>query len=187
MTKVWRPGELKLQASVLTIGAFDGLHRGHQALIREAVRRALFHGVPSVVWTFDPPPRAFFQGAQILTPLPEKIRRLSAMQVQHVVVAPFDEDYAKLTAREFLAQLATVAPLEIWVGYNFRFGCDRTGCVRMLARYFDVHVMGPVCCERGEPISSSRIRCLLEKGQTAEARRILGWRDPPELRPRLVA
>lgn len=187
MTKVWRPGELRLQASVLSIGAFDGLHRGHQELIRQAVTRSFQLGVPSVVWTFDPPPRAFFQGARILTPLPEKIRRLSALQVQHVVVAPFDEDYARLSVRDFLCQLATVAPLEIWVGYNFRFGCNREGCVKTLARYFDVHVMGPVCCERGEPISSSRVRCLLDNGQVGEARRILGWRDLPELRPRLVA
>ncbi len=187
MTKVWRPGELRLQASVLSIGAFDGLHRGHQELIRRAVTRAYGLGVPSVVWTFDPPPRAFFEGARILTPLPEKIRRLSALQVQHVVVAPFDEDYARLSVRDFLCQLATVAPLEIWVGHDFRFGRGREGCVGTLARYFDVHVVEPVRCERGEPISSSRVRRLLEKGRVAEARRILGWRDPPELRPRLVA
>jgi len=185
--KVWRPGELVLQASVVTIGAFDGLHLGHQALIRRAVTRALGLGVPSVAYTFDPPPRAYFHGARILTPLPEKLRRLSALQLTHVVVVPFDAAYAQRTVRDFLCEIALLAPLEIWVGHDFRFGKGRAGRAETLARYYDVRVLEPVRCPRGEVISSSRIRCLIEKGYTHEARRILGWRELPELAPRLVA
>ncbi len=177
--RVRRPGELWLQASVVTVGAFDGVHLGHQALVRAAVRRARELGVPAVAWTFDPPPRALFGDARILTPLAEKLRRLSALGPDHLVVVPFDETYARRSARAFLRELAAVAPLEVWVGPDFRFGRGRTGDVATLARCWPVRQMEPVCCPRGERISSSRIRRLLEAGRETEARRLLGWRPSP--------
>jgi len=176
--RIWRPGGLWLQASVVTLGAFDGVHRGHQALVGAAVRRARELGVPAVAWTFDPPPRAHFGGARILTPLGEKLARLSALGLDHLVVVPFDAAYARRDARAFLRELATVAPLEVWVGPDFRFGRGRAGSVATLARCWPVRQMEPIRCPRGERISSSRIRRLLEAGREAEARELLGWPAP---------
>lgn len=69
---------LRVPSSVSSIGVFDGVHRGHQALIRQARDRAVRLGVPMVIHTFDPPPRNYFEGAPALTPLPEKLRWLDA-------------------------------------------------------------------------------------------------------------
>jgi cytidyltransferase-like protein len=78
MMRVHREGTLSLPGSVVTVGAFDGVHRGHRALIRRAVKHAGRAGVPSVAYTFEPPPKAFFQDAPILTPLPEKVQPVHA-------------------------------------------------------------------------------------------------------------
>src|SRR5258708_5486599 len=77
------PGGLRLGASVVTIGAFDGVHRGHQALICAAIAKADSLGTPSVAVTFDPPPKAHFAGAAILTAIDEKLRRLAMLGVDH--------------------------------------------------------------------------------------------------------
>lgn len=123
-----RPAKtLKLPASVVTIGAFDGVHRGHQALIRRAKDRAVLLGVPAVVYTFDPPPRAFFQAALILMPPAEKLRRLEGLGVNHVVLASFDTEYATRGPQAFLDELEALSPREVWVGCDFRFGGRREG------------------------------------------------------------
>lgn len=129
-------GTLQLPGSVVTIGAFDGVHRGHQALIRHAVERTDRLGVPSVAYTFDPPPKAFLHGAPILTPLPEKVRRLEALGLDHAVVALFDEDYAARSAEHFLEEVAALNPVEVWVGPSFRFGSGKVEIRRRLERAF---------------------------------------------------
>lgn len=103
---------LTLPASVIAIGAFDGVHRGHQKLIGEMVKRSKDLGVPSVVYTFDPPPRAYFEGARILTPIQEKLRRLFELQVDHVVVANFGAAYIARSAADFIRELANLHPVE---------------------------------------------------------------------------
>ena len=87
-----------LGASVVTIGAFDGVHAGHQQLITGTVRRAQELGVASVVCTFDPPPKVFFGRAAQLCPLEVKLARLTSLGSDHLVVLPFDE-----TLRDFIA------------------------------------------------------------------------------------
>lgn len=166
---------LRLWDSVMTIGAFDGVHRGHQALIRRAVDRAARLGVPSVAYTFDPPPKAVFGDAPVLTARPEKTRRLEALGLDHAVVATFDAAYAARSAEDFLEELADLNPFKVWVGPDFRFGRGQAGDVKMLARRFAVRSLEPVQCLKGRVISSSRVRDLLRRGALGEAQSLLGW------------
>lgn len=175
MMKCHPINRLKLSASVVTVGAFDGVHLGHQALIRLLVERAKFLNVPSVVYTFNPPPRCYFQQVPLLTTLEEKLERLARLKVEHVVVARFDKVYMSRSAEEFMDELQALNPVEIWVGHDFRFGHRRQGGIEDLSRVFQVHQMNPVCCTHGEVISSSRIRSLISTGRHEEAEALLGF------------
>lgn len=165
---------MKLSGSVIAIGAFDGVHQGHQSVIREAVERSEILGVPSLVYTFDPPPRFYFQGVRILTPVEEKLNLMGQLGVDHVVVAPFDEFYVSRPPIDFIKDLMNFNPLEIIVGNNFRFGKDRVGDIHLLANYFNVRVIEPVCCTGGKVISSTRIRELISQGNIQESMALLG-------------
>lgn len=127
------------------------------------------------VYTFDPPPRTYFTGARVLTPLPEKLRRLDTLGVDDVVVARFDANYATRGARTFLEEIATLNPLEIWEGQDFRFGGDREGDLNTLRAHFVVRTVQPLRCDAGEIISSSRVRILLMRDEQEKARGLLGW------------
>ncbi|WP_134704248.1 FAD synthetase family protein [Ammoniphilus sp. YIM 78166] len=175
--KTHTDGVLRLPASVIAIGVFDGVHQGHQAVIQQAVDRSRELQVPSVVYTFDPPPRAFFQGARILTPLPVKLERLAALQVDHAIVAPFDESYARCGAGPFIERLAKLNPLEVRVGEDFRFGRNREGDINLLNQHFQVKITHPVCCAEGQRISSTRIRQLIAQGEIERSFSLLGWSE----------
>ena len=168
-------GTLNLTGSVIAIGAFDGVHKGHQEVIRRTVDRSRVLGVPSVVYTFDPPPRHFFQGAQILTTVQEKVERIAQLGIDHVVIARFDQAFTRRTAAAFIADLAKLGPLEVSVGNDFQFGRNRAGDVGLLARHFPVHITEPVHCSDGQTISSTRIRLLLSQGETQKSVSLLGW------------
>ncbi|GGE98564.1 hypothetical protein GCM10007285_27660 [Stappia taiwanensis] len=173
--KVHPHAALALSSSLVTVGTFDGVHRGHQALLSNLVTRARRRGVPSLVYTFDPPPKTVFAKVLQLTPLEEKLRRLSHFGVDHIVVARFDADYAARPAEAFIAELGRLNPRELWLGRDFRFGQGRKGDVALLSRYFDVRVLKDVGCTTGERISSSRLRALFGEGRREEARRLHGW------------
>ncbi len=171
--KVVAPDAMRLDASVVAIGAFDGVHRGHQEVLRRSRLRAWSLDVPLVVYTFDPPPRVYFQGVRQLTSLEEKLRRISAFLPDVVVVARFDRAYASRSAKVFIRELFGLGAREVFVGEDFRFGRGRRGDVELLGRYFWVHVVEAV--GEGERISSSRIRELLAVGREEEAVELLGW------------
>lgn len=168
-------GDLALTGSVVSIGSFDGVHRGHQALLKELSRSAGGRGLASVVYTFDPPPKAVFGGAMQLTDGPEKVRRISHFAIDNIVLARFDRDYAARPAEEFMRELARLNPREIWVGEDFRFGAGRTGDVALLQSVFNVRIMDEFACEGGERISSSRLREYFAAGRLEEARALHGW------------
>lgn len=165
---------LCLPGSVVTLGAFDGVHRGHQALIRKVLGRAADLGLPSVAYTFDPPPRAYFEDARVLTPLAQKLRKLEGLGLDHAVVAVFDETYAARSARDFLEELAGLNPAEVWVGPDFRFGHAGEGDVNALRARFTIQVFEPLRCREGTVISSNRVRALLAQGASDKARDLLG-------------
>lgn len=179
--QVMRDDQIALPASIVTIGAFDGVHRGHQALISRAVAEARSLGLPAVVWTFDPPPKVVFGGAQQLTPVSEKLARLACLGPDYVVLAHFSRSYASRSAEDFLTDLSRIAPRRIHVGSDFRFGAKQAGDVHLLARHFDVVLAPPVLCEGGVTISSSRMRDLRQRGRSGEAADLQGRIAPSGL------
>ena len=170
----FRNNQLKLDESVVTIGAFDGIHRGHQALIKKARTQANQYGVPLVVYTFDPPPKVYFQNQSMLTSLSEKKRFLKALGVSYTVFASFDEAYAARGVKDFVDELSCVNPKEIWVGPGFKFGKEKSGSIDDLNHAFNAYQYPVVTCPKGEVISSTRIRKLFEHKEAKQAYDLLG-------------
>jgi riboflavin kinase/FMN adenylyltransferase len=184
----------RLPRVVLTLGNFDGVHLGHQAIVREVVARARAVSGTPVALTFAPHPVAVLapeRAPAILQPLRDRLRVLGDMGVAVTVVQRFTRAFAALTpdafVRDFL--LPHLALAHVVVGYNVTFGRDRAGSGETLralgeALGFGVDVVGPVTVA-GEKVSSSRIRRLLLAGAVAEAATLLG--RPFVLRGRVVA
>jgi riboflavin kinase/FMN adenylyltransferase len=163
----------------LTIGNFDGVHRGHRALIERVIAKARDISVPSCVLTFEPHPREFFAGARAparLTRLRDKLELLEAAGVERTHVARFDGRFAALTAERFIDEVLVGALGVRWlmVGRDFRFGAKRAGDFSTLqGRGFEVEAMPDVQFE-GSRVSSSAIRAALAAGDFALAQRLLG-------------
>lgn len=174
--EVHEEGCLRLPASVLTIGALDGVHKGHQALIRNAKKRAIELGIPLVVYTFDPPPRVYFKNVTLLSPLPEKLEKLKFLGADHVIVAPFNANYMTKEVNSFITEIASLNPIEILEGPDFHFGKNREGDLSTLRQYFSVKILESQRCHVGEIISSSRIRMLLKEDKKVQAEQLLGWK-----------
>jgi riboflavin kinase/FMN adenylyltransferase len=173
----WPRGPLSI-----AIGVFDGVHIGHQALIRQTAEGAKQQGGRALAATFDPLPiQALAPGAppSALTDVEERARLLHDAGASDVVVFHFTRDFAALSADEFIRRLADAGEVrQIFVGEDFQFGHDRGGNVRALAaagpRYgFAVVVARPVT-EGGEVVSSTRIRNALLAGDVEGAARLLG-------------
>ncbi len=171
-----------LPTAVATIGVFDGVHRGHRALLEVVIERARSLGVPSVAITFHPHPVAVLAppGRRHLLSGPRlKLRWIGELGCHAVWVLPFSRDMAALAPAEFLDGLLHEVELaELWIGYDFRFGRGREGDVDFLrragkARGFGVQQFGPVH-ESGRVLSSSWVREALARGDVDEARGILG-------------
>ena len=169
--------------SAVCIGAFDGLHLGHQALVRRTVERARELGVPAVALTFEPLPREFFAGGnpppRLLLPR-GKAERLLAMGVDQVGLLRFDRRLSSLTAEEFAQTVLQrrLSACEVWVGPDFRFGKARMGDIELLRRVgatlgFQAEEIAPVEVD-GVRVSSTRIRAALQSGDFAAASRLLG-------------
>lgn len=169
MVKVHRSEELCLDGAVIAIGAFDGIHKGHQKVIKRTVEKSRLLNVPSVIYTFDIPPRAYFKGAKILSDEKEKMEKLRRLGVDHAVIATFNKEYLNKTAESFIENLASMKPLQVIVGEDFRFGHRRAGDIHLLKQYFNVVTINPVCCVNGERISSTRIRELIREGNIDKA------------------
>jgi riboflavin kinase/FMN adenylyltransferase len=167
---------------VLTIGNFDGVHRGHQQLLGLVRDRARELGVLSTVLTFDPHTRAVVrpdQPLQLLTQLPEKLAQMEAVGLDQAVVVHFTREVAGKDARTFLTELMRSFPIvELWVGEGFALGHHRTGNIEVLEELgrelgFRLHVFPPV--REGETvISSTAIREALTAGDVRRATEMLG-------------
>ena len=167
---------------VVTIGNFDGVHRGHQFLLGEVRDRARFHGARSSVVTFDPLPERILQpdrAPRQLTTTEDRIHIIGALGIDTIVVLQFDEALARLPAEPFAENLIRgLRPVEIVVGADFRFGHRRGGTPELLAELgkrfdYDLRVFERVGDQAGD-FSSSRIRALLEAGDVTTAAELLG-------------
>ncbi len=179
----WRSVPPEWKGGVVALGNFDGVHRGHQALLARAREQAASLGAPVVAFTFEPHPRGFFvpdTGPFRLTLLPAKTRLLAGHGVQAVLAQRFDESFAALPAASFIEDVLRkgLGARHVVCGYDFTFGARRSGNVEMLraegkAHGFGVTVLDPVTHE-GEIYSSTRIREALRHGWARDAAGLLG-------------
>ena len=171
------------RGGVLTIGTFDGVHLGHQAILREVGRVAVGLGAPATVVTFEPHPRRFLfpdEPLQILTPLPEKIALLRALGMDSVHVQPFDEAFSKLSAGDYIRDflVGQFAPAAIVIGHDHQFGRGRDGNVETLRQHaasygYAVHRLDAALIDEAA-ISSTKTRNALLSGNVALAKALLG-------------
>lgn len=169
--------------SVVTIGNFDGLHRGHQAVIAELIARARALHAHSVAITFDPHPVRVLRPEiplRLITPLDRKLNLLAETGIEAVLILPFTRGLSRLTAREFAHKVLSDAlgTIEVHEGENFRFGADARANVSELAALgeklaFKVSLHPPTMC-RETIVSSSAVRAAITSGDMRAARRLLG-------------
>jgi len=169
--------------SVVTVGTFDGIHRGHQAIIEYLQQRAKEQSGPSTLVSFDPHPRSVVHEDEVplLTTVTERAQLLEELGLDRFVVVSFSNDFAQLGPQEYVRQVLVerIGLQEITVGYDHRFGKNRTGDVELLrklgAEYgFAVDVIPPQEVDH-DVVSSSAIRALLrEKGAVQKANERLG-------------
>ena len=173
-----------LRKAVVAIGNFDGVHRGHQAVISAAIERARVASKPRAVLTFEPHPRSFFHPEEPsfrLSSEAGKLRLLAATGLDGAIVLTFNAELASLPAEEFIDRIL-IDRLGISgavIGYNFHFGKDRTGTPEFLIaegarRGFSVDMVTPYELE-GRRVSSGAIRAALAAGHVAEASELLGY------------
>lgn len=161
----------------LTIGAFDGVHRGHQTLIRAMVTGARAASLDAVVLTFDPLPRQVFGHGKVelLSTLEERLALLEPLGVDGVVVIPFSRDIAATSATDFVAWMVDALALRgLWVGPDFTLGRDQQGDIPFLTatgaqRGFSVHIFNETVRWEGRPVRSSRIRYAVKAGDMRQA------------------
>jgi riboflavin kinase/FMN adenylyltransferase len=169
--------------SVVTVGTFDGVHRGHQAIIEYLKHRAEEQSGPSTLVSFDPHPRTVVHGEEVplLTTVSERADLLDELGLDRFVVIPFSMDFAQLGPEEYVGEVLVqrIGLQEITVGYDHRFGKDRAGDVDLLRDLgdeygFEVDVIPPQEVDH-DVVSSSTIRTLLqEEGAVKEANERLG-------------
>jgi len=172
-----------LNSTVLTIGNFDGVHRGHQALLARLVAHAHKVALPSAVMTFEPHPREFFApdlAPARLTSLREKLSLIAAAGVDHAYICRFNARFAALSAEQFIERnlVQGLSVRHLIIGDDFRFGKGRIGDFDLLGRAgaefrFGLEAMETVSAE-GERVSSSAVRDALQEGDLTHAARLLG-------------
>ena len=169
--------------SVVCIGAFDGLHLGHRALVGHAVERARALGVPAVAVSFEPLPREYFAGD---TPPPRvtlvraKLQGLYDFGADAVGLIRFNHELVQMSAADFVQSLLVqrLQAREVWIGPGFRFGYKRAGDIELLRQIgasagFSANEIELVQLQ-GQRVSASRLRELLREGDFAQAKQLLG-------------
>jgi riboflavin kinase / FMN adenylyltransferase len=177
-------GDDSLRGAVLAIGNFDGVHRGHRAVIGAALECAGRFGRPAAVLTFEPHPRAFFNPGEKLFRLTDeaaKLRLLASTGLDGAIVLTFDAALASLSADEFVRRILIerFAVSGAVIGFNFHFGMSRAGSPDFLRAEgrkhgFAVDVVPPFE-DNGRPVASGPIRAALAAGRVDEANEFLGY------------
>jgi riboflavin kinase / FMN adenylyltransferase len=178
------PADPALKGAVVAIGNFDGVHRGHRAVIAAARARAAALHRPAAALTFEPHPRSVFRPAEPLFRLTDeraKLRLLAATGLDGAMVLKFDAELAQLSAEDFIARIlvARFAVAGVAIGFDFHFGLNRSGSPGYLAAQgaklgFAVDIV-PRFEDDGRPIRSGPIRAALAAGQVGEAAELLGY------------
>jgi riboflavin kinase/FMN adenylyltransferase len=175
-------GEADLGSAVVTIGNFDGVHLGHQALIRRVVEDARVLGAASILLTFHPHPQAVLRAHQvpILTSLRLRLRLFERLGLDEACVIAFTPEFAQIPAERFVEEYL-IAPFrlrKLIIGYDFAFGRHREGTAELLMQAAHEHGFGfevfPAVSVGEETVSSTRIRGFLQAGEFAQAARLLG-------------
>lgn len=176
----------QLKGGVVAIGNFDGVHRGHQAVLARATEISRSAGVSSVVLSFEPHPRTVFRPDQPvfrLTPAPMKAMILGRLGFDAIVEQTFDKEFSSQSAEDFVTGIlcGQLGVHHVVTGYDFHFGQGREGNPEFLMRAgvrhgFGVTLVEPFQNENADVVSSSRIRGALAKGDVVEANSLLGYR-----------
>lgn len=169
--------------SVVTIGNFDGVHTGHREILRRVATLASERDLVPVVLTFDPHPAqvlAPHRAPKLISTIPQRLRRMEAQGIQAALLLPFSMDIARLSPEEFARDVlaGTLHARIVIVGEDFRFGHKQAGDIATLRTLgeklgFEVESAGAIL-RRGERISSTAIRKLVEAGKVSRACRMLG-------------
>jgi len=178
------PADHALRGAVVAIGNFDGVHRGHRAVIAAALARAKALGRPAAALTFEPHPRRFFRPDEPLFRLTDeraKLRLLAATGLSGAIVLRFDAALARLSAADFIARILVerLAVSGVAIGFDFHFGMERAGSPDYIAAQgaklgFAVDIV-PRFEDAGRPVRSGPIRVALAAGQVVEAAELLGY------------
>jgi riboflavin kinase/FMN adenylyltransferase len=173
----------KFHNPVLTIGTFDGVHEGHETILKEVVKHAKEVNGESILITFEPHPRKLLfpdQPLKLLTPLQQKMEYITEAGIQHVVVVPFTKEFANLSAQEYIENFLVkyFHPSCIIIGYDHRFGHDRKGDINLLKEYekqYGYELLEiPAQLIDDAAVSSTKIRRALNEGRMQEAAHMLG-------------
>ncbi len=172
-----------LKDPVLTIGNFDGVHKGHLALFERVKSIAKEINGTSVVMTFDPHPIKVLRdgsGPPVITPTPQKLRLIKEAGIDVIICLPFTKEFASIPARDFVKNILVdkIGVRYVVVGYDYAFGRNREGNIESLKKMadefgFKVEVVGPVSID-GFVVSSTMIRKLVQEGRLREAKKLLG-------------
>ena len=171
-----------LSATAITIGSFDGLHLGHQAIIKRLLQEASSEQLMSVVISFDPYPKEFFSKQRLprLMSWREKFIALDSLDADYFLTIPFDQMLADMSAEDFVTKIL-VDRLKVRVliiGDDFRFGKDRQGDYTFLCSLAEQYhfrvIQMPTFNYQGQRVSSSRVRALLQSGEMDKAKELLG-------------
>lgn len=175
--------EKPLKNPVLTIGNFDGVHKGHLALFDKVKSIARDIEGQSVVMTFEPHPIKVVKpgnGPPLITPVEQKLKLIAASGIDVILCLPFNMEFAAISANDFVNELLVnkIGVKEIVVGYDYSFGAGRQGNIEFLKKMggdlgFKVHVVAPIHLN-GTLVSSTSIRNLVKEGNLPEAKRLLG-------------
>jgi riboflavin kinase/FMN adenylyltransferase len=185
--------ERRLIRPVVTVGSFDGIHLGHRSILSTVVERARAHEGTATVVTFDPHPRKVLhpdRPPRLLSTTEQRLELIAGAGVDVTILEPFTPEFSRTPPERFVREYLhrRLAPVEVYVGYDFRFGHDREGSMRMLTELgprlgFAVTIIPEVTID-GEDVNSTRIRELVVQGDAEKVARLLG--RPYALRGRVA-
>ncbi len=170
---------------IITIGTFDGVHLGHQAIFSKMKEEAKKTGGETIVITFSPHPRlVLYQDSvnlKFINTREKKIERLDKVGIDHLIIIPFTKEFARNSSEQFVTDYVVkyVHPAKVIIGYDHHFGKNREGNIQLLEKLkqkfgYEVEEVQPFYVD-GVPVSSTRIRNLLHDGNVKEANRMLGY------------